>query len=102
MKNKITYRNKNGIEFSIEIEKGRIPVGCEYWGFIYRARETQSGLSKNFKVIIYKNYIAEEYLAEEFIKSDPLTYLKSYYLDQYANGEHPIIWPDSFSKWIVI
>ena len=102
MKKGIEYINKEGIKFDIHIESAPVPEEANYWGFRFKVTERTTGLSRVYKTMVKKQLCQTQELAEAFIESDPLSYLKSVYLDNYKNGETPVVWPDLTLGWIVI
>ena len=102
MKKSIEHINKDDIKFDIHIESAPVPEEADYWGFQFKVTERTTGLSRVFKAMVKKELCQTQELAEAFIGSDPLSYLKSVYLDNYINGETPIMWPDLTLGWIVI
>lgn len=102
IKESIEYINKDEVKFDISIENAPVPKEANYWGFYFKVTERATGLSKIFKAMVKKEICQTEELAESFIKSDPLNYLKSIHLDNYKDGESPVVWPDITSGWLVI
>jgi len=102
IKESVEYINKNGIKFDINIETALVPEEADYWGFQFKVKEKETGLFKTFKAGVKKELCQTEELAEVFIKADPLNYLKSIYLDNYKDGETPIVWPEIGGGWLVL
>ena len=102
IKKNLGYINKDGVVFNINIENGPVPKEANYWGFKFKVTERATGLSNVFKAMIKKEICKTEELAEAFIELDPLNYLKSIHLDNYKDGESPVVWPDLTSGWLVL
>ena len=102
MKKSIEYINKDGIKFDIHIESAPVLKEADFWGFYFKVTELKTGLLKVFKAMVKKELCQTQELAKAFIESDPLNYLKSVYLDNYIDGETPVMWPDLTLNWVVI
>lgn len=102
IKESIEYINKNGVKFEINIEPAPVPEESDHWGFYFKVKEKKTGLFNKFRAVVKKEICQTRELAEVFIKADPLNYLKSIYLDNYEDGETPIVWPEIGGGWLVM
>ena len=102
MRKNLEYINKNNIRFSIHIETTPVQQEANFWGFYFKVTELGAENTKVFKAMVSKRRCLDQELAEVFIETDPLTFLKSDYLDNYEDGETPLVWPDLSPGWIVI
>lgn len=98
----IEYKNKNGVAFTIDIEKASVPDEANYWGFYMKATDRESGLSRQYVAMIKKQTCATASDADFFLMGEPLEYLRSVCLDNYKDGSHLLFWPDPSRGWVVI
>ena len=98
----VTYQNKNGVLFDIEVQSTRVPTDANYWGYHIKANEHETNLGHVYFAAIKKEFCVTQKKADLFIMERPIEYLKSSLLDRYENGAHLLIWPNLSNGWIVI
>jgi len=101
MTKQIEHTNKNGVKFSIEIEKQNVPEEANYWLFHLKVTEQSTGRKKIHPAMISRDSCPNESDAADSFEGTPIQALKSA-LEAYQNGSIPLGQITTNNNWIIL